>query len=265
MQLGIDGDSAIVTASSSGLGKATATALASEGVNVVVNGRTEDRLQDAVAEIREQARGDIVAVRGDITEAATWSELVSTAVEEFGGLDHLVTSAGGVGSKPFLDTSLDEWRDACELLLISVAGIVREAADHLRAGGGGTLTTITSVYSKEAVESYVLSNAVRMGVLGLTKTVSRELAPAVRANSVLPGWHATSLTLGPVKRGVENGRYDSIEDGIRARLSGYDIPLDRMGEPRRFGKTVAFLCSEHASYITGVALPVDGGLNHSNV
>jgi len=265
MDLNLQGDTAIVTASSSGLGKASATVLVEEGTNVVVNGRNTDRLEAAAAEIRETATGSVVAVPGDITESSTWESLVEAALAEFGGIDHLVTSAGGIGRDHFVDTTIQEWRDAVDLLLLSVAGVVQEAVDHLRADGGGTITTITSTYSKEAVPTYVFSNSVRMSVLGLTKTLSRELGPGIRANSVLPGWHATPLTLGPVEEGIESGKYESMEEGIRDRLSDYDIPLDRMGDPRELGNVVAFMCSDRASYVTGTAVPVDGGKTYSNL
>lgn len=265
MELDLEGDSTLVTASSSGLGKAAAGVLAEEGANVVVNGRNEDRLRATVAELREAATGEVVGVRGDITAEETRTELVTTAVERFGGLDHLVTSAGGVASEPFLETPPSAWRDAYDLLVMSVAGLVHETVDHLRAGDGGTIVTITSIYSKEAVESYVLSNSVRMGVIGLTKTLSRELAPEIRANSVLPGWHATSLTLDPVREGVEDGTYESMEEGRRDRIADYPIPLDRMGDPEELGNAVAFLCSKRSGYINGTAIPVDGGLSRSNL
>ncbi|MFB6281970.1 MAG: SDR family oxidoreductase [Haloferacaceae archaeon] len=263
MDLELDGDAALVTASSSGLGNAAATALAREGANVVINGRDADRLDEAVAALRAEADGEVVGCPGDITDAATAEALVERAVEEFGGLDHLVTSAGGPPSGPFLETTDADWRDAFDLLVMSVVRAVRAAAPHLREDGGGTLVTITSRSVKEAIDSLVLSNSVRMGVVGLEKTLSRELAPEVRANAVLPGPHETSRIRDLIRQGVERGEYDSYEDGLAAR--GESNPLGRIGDPMELGDVVAFLCSPRAGYVNGVAVPVDGGLGRSNL
>jgi 3-oxoacyl-[acyl-carrier protein] reductase len=263
MDLDIDGNAALVTASSSGLGKASATALAREGADVVVNGRDEDRLAAAAEEVGETAAGDVVAVPGDLTVADDVERLVDRTVEEFGGLDHLVTSAGGPPSGPFLETSDEDWQDAYELLVMSVVRACRAAADPLRAGDGGTIVTITSRSVKEAIDSLVLSNSVRSAVVGLEKTLSREFAPEVRANSVLPGPHETARIRELIEQGVERGEYDSYEAGLAARGSGN--PVGRIGDPMELGDTVAFLSSPRAGYINGVAVPIDGGLGRSNL
>jgi len=166
----LDGDAALVTASSSGLGKASAKALAREGANVVLNGRDEDRLEAAREEISAVADGRVVAQPGDLTDPDDISALVSRTVDEFGGIDHLVTSAGGPASGPFLETTDEDWYHAYDLLVMSVVRLVREAADELRAGDGGNVVHITSRSVKEAIDSLVLSNSVRMGVIGLEKT-----------------------------------------------------------------------------------------------
>ncbi|MFB6196457.1 MAG: SDR family oxidoreductase [Haloplanus sp.] len=262
MDLGLDGDTALVSASSSGLGKASATALAKAGANVVVNGRDPDRLDAAVADVREVATGDVVGVRGDITDAAAVMRLVDRTVEEFGGLDHLVTSAGGPPSGPFLDTDDEDWYEAFDLLVMSVVRLVREAAPHLK-DGGGTITTIASGSVKEAIDALVLSNSVRMSVIGLEKTLSTELAPEVRANAVLPGTHETPRIEELVEQGVERGDYPDYEAGVEEWSAGN--PMERIGQPEEFGDVVAFLCSERASYVNGAAIPVDGGGHASNL
>ncbi|WP_254546819.1 SDR family oxidoreductase [Halomarina pelagica] len=263
MDLEIEGDAALVSASSSGLGKASAIALAREGANVVLNGRDEDRLADAVAEVEAEATGDVVGVAGDLTSGADVTTLVERTVEEFGGLDHLVTSAGGPPSGPFLETDDEDWYDAYDLLVMSVVRLVREAAPHLRAGEGGTVVTITSRSVKEAIDSLVLSNSVRMGVIGLEKTLSTELAPEVRANAVLPGAHETARIRELVEQGVERGEYESYEAGLRER--GQANPLGRIGDPMELGDTVAFLSSPRSGYINGEAVLVDGGQSRGNL
>ncbi|MFB1064565.1 SDR family oxidoreductase [Natrinema sp. H-ect4] len=263
MDLQLDGDAALVTASSSGLGKASAKALAREGANVVLNGRDEDRLEAAREEISAVADGRVVAQPGDLTDPDDISALVSRTVDEFGGIDHLVTSAGGPASGPFLETTDEDWYHAYDLLVMSVVRLVREAADELRAGDGGNVVHITSRSVKEAIDSLVLSNSVRMGVIGLEKTLSRELAPEVRFNSVLPGPIETERISDLIEQSVERGEFDSYEEGLEAK--GSANPLGRIGRPMELGNTVAFLCSPESAYINGITVPIDGGLGRSNI
>lgn len=262
MGFDIDGNTALVAASSSGLGKASARALAEAGANVVINGRDESRLEAAAAELREFATGQIVAQSADLTEKADIETLVDRAVDEFGGLDHLVTNAGGPPSGPFLDIGEDAWYEAYDLLVMSVVRLVHAAVDPLR-DGGGTIVTITSRSVKEAIDGLVLSNAVRMGVIGLEKTLSRELAPEIRANAVLPGPHETGRQQALIEAGVDRGEYEDYGDGLDARSA--NIPLGRLGDPSELGDVVAYLSSPRSSYLSGVAIPVDGGLTNSNL
>ncbi|MDG5776489.1 SDR family oxidoreductase [Haloarculaceae archaeon H-GB1-1] len=263
MQREISGNVALVSASSSGLGKASAKALARRGAHVVVNGRDEERLAEAVAEIEDVAEGEVVGQAGDLTDPDDIEALVERTVDEFGGIDHLVTSAGGPPSGSFLSMDDDDWYHAFDLLVMSVVRLVRESAEYLQADGGGTIVTVTSRSVKEAIDSLVLSNSVRMSVIGLEKTLSMELAPEVRANAVLPGPHETSRIEDLIEQGVERGDYDSYEDGVEARGEG--IPVGGMGDPDDFGEVVAFLSSPRSAHIDGVALPVDGGAGASNL
>jgi len=265
MDLRVDGNTALLTASSSGLGKASARALAAEGANVVLNGRDADRLDGAVDDVRADAAGDasVVGYAADLTDPDAVESLVDRAVEEFGSLDHLVTSAGGPPAKPFLETTDEEWYEAFDQLVMSVVRTVRAAEPHLRESDRGTIVTIASVSVKEAVDDLVLSNAVRAGVVGLEKTLSKELAPDVRANAVLPGTHETPRVETLVEREVEEGTYDSYESGL-ADWAGA-IPVGRIGDPMELGRTVAFLSSPQSAYLSGVAIPVDGGKSASNL
>jgi 3-oxoacyl-[acyl-carrier protein] reductase len=259
MDFGLSGDVAVVTASSSGLGKGSAIALAREGANVVLNGRDTARLDEAVEEVRETA-ADGATVRGhavDITDPDGPAALVEAAVETFGRLDHLVTSAGGPPPGLLLDTDDEDWYEAFDLLVMSVVRAVRAAAEYLRADDGGTVVNITSRTVKEASDSIVLSNSVRMAVIGMQKTLSRELAPEVRANAVLPGAHETSRIQNLMSDAVDRGEHDDYEAAREARMSG--IPVGFMGAPTDLGNAVAFLCSDSARYLNGVAVPVDGG------
>jgi 3-oxoacyl-[acyl-carrier protein] reductase len=265
MELEIAGDAALVTASSSGLGKASARALAQEGVNVVMNGRDADRLESAVEDVRQDAASGstVVGEAADLTDPDDIESLVERPVEEFGGLDHLVTSAGGPPSGPFSETTDEDWYEAFDLLVMSVVRTVRAAEEHLREDGGGSIVTIASKSVKEAVDGLVLSNSVRMGVIGLEKTLSKEFAPDVRANAVLPGPHETARIEELVEQGVERGEYDSYEDGLEEWGDG--IPTGGIGDPMDLGRTVAFLSSPQSEFVNGAAIPIDGGSGASNL
>jgi NAD(P)-dependent dehydrogenase (short-subunit alcohol dehydrogenase family) len=260
MELGLDGNAALVTAGSSGLGLASAEALAAEGAHVAVCGTTPAHIDAARATLEATGDGDVLAVKADITDRDAVEGFVAETVDVFGGLDHVVTSAGGPPSGRFLDIDDSDWYDAYDLLVMSVVWTTRAAYPHL-AEAEGSVVNITSGSVKEVIDGLVLSNAVRRGVIGLMKTQSHEWAPEVRVNAVLPGAHATSRITDLVEQGVERGEYESLEAGLDDW--GEDVPLERVGDPDELGATVAWLCSEAASYVTGTAVPVDGGNTRS--
>lgn len=248
MELDIDGNAALVVASSSGLGKASASALSKSGVDVVVNGRNEDRLEEAVEDLRQDADGRVVGCPGDMTNADDVTRMVETTIEEFGRLDHLVTSAGGPTRYAFAETKDEDWYYAYDMLVMSVVRAVREAMPHL-IEANGTIINITSIVTKEASGANVLSSSVRMTVQGLAKVLSKELAPEVRVNTVLPGLYDTPR------------RHDEGEPGVDQS----EVPLGRLGDSRELGDVVAFLCSNYSSYLTGAAIPIDGGALQSTL
>jgi 3-oxoacyl-[acyl-carrier protein] reductase len=262
MDLNLEGNAAIITASSSGLGKASAVGLAEEGVNVVINGRSEKQLISAAKEIKSSTSSRVATLTGDIKEKGTLEKLVNKAIDEYGQLDHLVTSAGGPPSGKTMETSEDDWYDSFELLVMSVFRLVKEAEPYLKKGGG-TIVNITSRTVKEALDSLVLSNSVRMSVIGLEKTLSRELAPDVRVNSVLPGPHKTSRIEDLVNQALERGEVESREEGLEKWSEG--VPMEKLGNPENLGRLVAFLSSEKAGFINGAAIPIDGGASRSNL
>jgi len=257
MDLGLEGETAVVLASSSGLGRASAAALAGEGANVVICGRDPDRLEEGVAAVREDATGGVHGVQADITERGDVAALVEAAVEEFGGLDHLVTSAGGPPPGSVLDADPDDWQAAFDLLVQSVVYALHESHEHLVESDAGTVTAITSTSVAEPIDGIALSNSVRRAVVGTMKTISREWAPDVRANVVLPGPHETNRLRNVVEADVAAGEYETYEDGIADTASS--VPLGRVADPRELGDVVAFLASERASFVTGASVPVDGG------
>lgn len=257
MDLQLDGNATLCTAASSGLGLASAEALAREGADVAVCGRTDAHLDDARDRLRAAGTGDVLAVEADITDPDHVTAFVEEATEEFGGLDHVVTSAGGPPSGPFLDRSERDWYRTYDVLVMSVVWTLEAAHPHLTESESGSVVAITSRSVREVIDDLVLSNAVRRAVIGLVKTVSREWAPDVRANAVLPGAHETARIEELVEAALERGEYDSYDEGLDDWAS--DIPLNRIGDPRELGDVVAFLSSERASFVTGAALPVDGG------
>lgn len=261
MDLQIAGNAALVTASSSGLGKASAKALAREGVDVVINGRDEDRLADAVTEIEEVAVGKVVGQPGDLTEADDIEVLVERTVSEFGRLDHLVTSAGGPTKLGPLEADEKDWYDAFDLLVMSVVRLVNQAEPHLADNGGGTITNITSRSVKRSNANNVLSSAVRMSVVGFEKTLSKELAPEIRANAVLPGSHNTPRVMEPLERSIDAGTYESMEEALESKT--HTIPVNRLGDAMETGDLVAYLSSPRSGFINGQAIVIDGGAMNS--
>ncbi|MGA9399497.1 SDR family oxidoreductase [Haladaptatus sp.] len=257
MDLGLEGNTALVTASSSGLGLASAKTLAREGANVVICARSEEGLEEAKAEIEELGGGDVLAVPTDITDPDEIEALIELTVDEFGGLDHLVTSAGGPPSGPFLDITERDWYAAYDLLVMSVVWLTKQAHPYLVDSDAGTVVNITSTSVREAIDGLVLSNAVRRGVIGLMQTQAREFAPDIRVNAVLPGSHETPRIRELVEQSLERGEYDSYEEGLADWADG--IPMERVGDPKELGDVVAFLSSDRASFVNGVALPIDGG------
>ena len=257
MDLGLDGNTALCTAASSGLGYASAEALAAEGANVAICGRTDDHIETAGERLRSTGNGDVLAVRADITDPHHVAAFVEQTVDRFGGVDHVVTSAGGPPSGPFVEMTDRDWYQAYDGLVMSAVWTLREAYPHLQESADGSVVAITSGTVREVTDGLVLSNAVRRTVVGLVKTLSREFAPEVRVNTVLPGPHETSRMEALIEAAVDRGEFDDYEDGYEDWAN--DIPLDRIGDPRELGDVVAFLSSERASYVNGATLAIDGG------
>ncbi len=262
MNLDIGDNSALVLASSSGLGRASAEAFVKEGVNVTINGRDKAKLEKTAKELEKVGKGKVNPVVGDITDREDVKKIIEETVREQNGLDHLVTCAGGPPSKPFLETDEQEWYESYDLLVMSVVRSVKESVEYLREGEG-TVVNITSMSVKEAIPDLVLSNSVRMAVIGLMKTLSKELGPEIRANAVLPGPHQTDRIENLIEEGVERGDFESYEEGLKGWTE--DIPLDRVGDPVELGELVAFLSSPKSDFINGTAIPIDGGGSSSNL
>lgn len=257
MELGLDGKAALVTASSHGIGKACALELARNGANVVVCARTEKTLEEARDEIAEASGRKVVAVACDLTQKDDIDRLIERAAGELGGLDVLVTNAGGPPSGAFMDFGDDDWDRAYTLNLLSVVRLNRAAVPLMRKAGGGSIVNLASISVKEPIKGLILSNAIRAAVVGLSKTLANELGPDdIRVNVVCPGYTATGRMkeLMSARAEREGKPYDEVAAGFYA-----SVPLGKFAEPSDIARMVAFLASDAAKYVTGVTVQVDGG------
>lgn len=257
MDLKLGDSDALVIAGSTGLGKACASAFAREGANVAVCGRNAQRLEAARESLNDAGTGSVLTAQADITDPDELDAVVEEVTGDFGGLDHVVASAGAPATKPFLDTTARDWYATYDLLVMSVVWLAERAYPFLAESETGTLTAIASTDVREPVRGHVLSNAIRRSVLGLVKTLALEWAPDVRANAVLPGPHATPSLEARLRDEVEREGYDSEEAALDAVRD--EVPLGTVGDPEALGDLVAVLASERAAFVTGAAVPIDGG------
>ncbi len=257
MDLGLSGKRVLVAASSRGLGAAAALEFAREGAKVAICARNADRLQATAESIRAETGSEVFPVVADLTVPDDIERLTSSVIERFGGLDILVTNAGGPPSGTFDETPQEAWDAAVQLTLMSAVRLIRAALPALRKSDSAAILTVTSVSVKQPIRALLLSNSIRMAVIGLTKTLAEELGPeGIRVNSILPGWTRTERVEELLAANVK--RYGTTrEEEIAKRTQ--TIPLRRMASPEEFAKVAVFLCSPAASYVTGAMIPVDGG------
>ena len=246
MDMGLEGRTAIVCGASSGMGLATAEALAAEGANVVMFGRRRELLE------READRVGALAVQGDLTIPQHLERLVQATVGAFGGVDVLVLNGGGPPAGKASTISAAAVEEAVALLLTSHVTLVGRCLPHLRESGRGRIVAIESSSVREPLANLALSNAVRPGVVGWLKTLARELGPdGITVNTIAPG-------------SIDTDRLRSLRgpDGPSA-AELESIPLRRLGQASEIAAVVTFLASDRAAYVTGSVIPVDGGLTRS--
>ena len=242
MDLGIAGKRAVVAASTSGLGLGTAKALGEAGCQVVVNGRTQERVDAAVAQV-----DGAVGVVADLANAVGAEAFIDASVEALGGsVDILITNNGGPPPGNFTETDIGAYQGALELNLIAMAAMAKKVIPGMRAGQWGRIVAITSTSVHTPMPNLILSNTARSGLTSLFKTLALEVVgDGITVNTVQPGLHLTPR--------VEQ-LYDGETDDLAAGL-----PSGKVGDADDFGAVCAFLCGQQAGYITGVSVPVDGG------
>ena len=241
MDLGISGRRAAVAAASKGLGFGVAQALVNEGVQVAICGRDADTIGAAAKTLGP----DVIPIVADLASPDGAAGFVRDARAALGGVDILVANAGGPPPGNFASVNVDQYLAAFELNCRSTISMCYEAVPEMRAQRWGRVVAITSIAVRQPIATLILSNTARAGLTGFLKTLAREIAPdGVTVNSLLPGLHATE-------------RIAALHSGGGDPAAG--IPAGVIGDPGDFGRVAAFLCSEHAKYVTGSALAVDGG------
>ena len=245
MDLGLSGRTAIVCGASSGIGLGIAEALAAEGANVVMFARRSELLE------QEAARIGATSVTGDVTSTDDLERLVETTLEAHGGVDVLVHNSGGPHRTTAADLDARKVREAVDLLLVSVVELTALCLPHLERSPAGRILTVTSSSVREPIDNLALSNAIRPGIVGWSKTLARELGPkGITVNCVAPGR-------------IDTDRVREVYPDGPTPEDLATIPLRRLGTSREVGDVVAFLCSDRASYVSGTVTLVDGALTRS--
>jgi len=258
MDLGLKGKVALVAGASQGIGRAAALGFAREGAKVSICARGEAQLKETAEKIRRETGSEVLALVADMARLEDIQGFVAKTVEQFGRLDVVVTNAGGPPPGEFMKFTDEDWESAFRLNFLSVVRLTREAVPHMRKAGGGRIINISSYAVKEPIAGLVLSNGVRSGVVGLAKTLSRELAKDnILINNVCPGRIDTDRA-----RKLSQARAERLKRPVEEVLKDLaaEIPLGRYGTAEETGDLIVFLGSGRASYITGATIQVDGGL-----
>jgi 3-oxoacyl-[acyl-carrier protein] reductase len=261
MELGLKGKRAIVMAASRGLGYASALGLAREGCKLIVCSRDQARIEAAAAAIKKETHAEVKALVADVSSASEAKRLVDAALSAYGGLEIVVHNAGGPPAGETLQMTEEQWQKAFEQNLLSFTRIVGAAAPEMKKAGYGRVITIASSSIKQPIPNLALSNALRAGVWGIAKTLSRELAPqGILVNVIAPGRIDTER-IAELDQANATKSGKSIEDVRKASVSS--IPLGRLGRPEELANLVVFLASQAGSYITGQAITVDGAAGNA--
>jgi 3-oxoacyl-[acyl-carrier protein] reductase len=257
MDLGLSEKVAVVTAASKGLGKAAALALAREGARLAICARSE-AVESAAAEIRKETGRDVLAQRADLTRASDVEAFARATLARFGRVDILVANSGGPPAGPFLDLRAEDWERSFQLVVMSTVRTCYAFVPAMVGQGSGSIVASQSYSVKQPIENLILSNSLRMAVIGMMKTLAMELGPkGIRVNSINPGWTWTErveqLMEDRASRSGTRGEQEAAK--IEAQ-----VPLGRMATAEEYGRAVAWLASPAAGYLHGHALIYDGGI-----
>ena len=257
MDLELQGKGAFVAGASKGIGKAIALGLAREGCGVAICARDRTTLDVAAGELRAQAAAPVIPVVCDMARAGDIARAVGEAAAALGRLDIVVNNAGGPPTGTFDELDDAAWLHALDQNLLSAVRTIREARAHLRRSGAGRIINITSVAVKQPLDRLILSNTARLGVVGMAKTLSRELArEGITVNNVCPGSIATDRLRSLI---LQRARRDQVADDEALRLEAGKVPVGYLGDPEDVANLVVFLASPRARFITGATIQVDGG------
>jgi 3-oxoacyl-[acyl-carrier protein] reductase len=258
MDLHLKDKRAFVAGSSRGLGFSTALTLAREGCKVAVNSREKEKATAAADKITSETGIQAYGFAGDVSKPSAADALIKSAVDALGGLDILITNAGGPPSGSFEIFDDATWQKAVDTSFLSHVRLIRAALPHLRKSSSPSVLTMTSYTVKQPIPNLVLSNSIRAATVGLTKSLAMELGKEnIRFNSIMPGWTQTERVIELMEFRAKTNN-TTVEEETAKQTA--EIPLSRMGEPQEFANAAVFLVSPAASFIHGVMLAVDGGI-----
>jgi 3-oxoacyl-[acyl-carrier protein] reductase len=257
MDLGLLDQVVIITGASRGLGRAAAEAFAAEGARLAICSHSP-AIETAADEIRSKFGQPVMAMQADVGEQADVDRFVAAAVEVYGRIDILIINGGGPKPGPFLEVKVEDWEAAVRLALMSSVYLCYAVVPHMLRQKSGSIVASQSYSVKQPIENLVLSNSVRVAVVGLMKSLANELGPkGIRVNSIHPGWTATERV---VHLFEDRARRAGTTPESEAEKIIRSVPLGRLATVEEYGRTVAWLASPAASFVHGHALFLDGGI-----